>query len=74
MGLTAERLQSLHLIDSVLPEPLGGAHRDHEAMAGTLKSAVLHHLDSLSQLSVPRLLAERTQRLASFGVFSETRA
>ncbi len=74
MGLTAERLQSLNLIDSVLPEPLGGAHRNHEAMAATLKSAVLHHLDALSQLSVPKLLNDRSERLASFGVFSETRA
>jgi acetyl-CoA carboxylase carboxyl transferase subunit alpha len=73
MGLTADRLQSLGLVDAVLPEPLGGAHRDHEAMAATLKAAVLHQLDALSQLSVPRLLAQRAQRLASFGVFSETK-
>src|SRR5512134_1526420 len=46
MGITAERLQSLKLVDAVLPEPLGGAHRDHEAMAATLKAAVLHHLDA----------------------------
>jgi acetyl-CoA carboxylase carboxyl transferase subunit alpha len=74
MGLTAERLQSLNLVDAVLPEPLGGAHRDHEATAATVKAAVLHHLDALSHLSVPRLLAERAERLASFGVFSETKA
>jgi len=74
MGLTADRLQSLGLVDAVLPEPLGGAHRDHEATAATLKAAVLHQLDALSQLSVPRLLAQRAQRLASFGVFSETKA
>jgi len=74
MGMTAERLQELGLVDAVLPEPLGGAHRDHEAVAATLRSAVLHHLDSLSHLSVPTLLAQRTQRLASFGVFSESKA
>jgi len=74
MGLTAERLQSLNLVDAVLPEPLGGAHRDHETMAATLKAAVLHQLDALSQLSVPTLLARRSERLASFGVFAETRA
>jgi acetyl-CoA carboxylase carboxyl transferase subunit alpha len=74
MGLTAERLQSLNLVDAVLPEPLGGAHRDHETMAATLKAAVLHQLDDLSQLSVPALLARRSERLASFGVFAETKA
>jgi acetyl-CoA carboxylase carboxyl transferase subunit alpha len=74
MGITAERLQSLKLVDAVLPEPLGGAHRDHEATAATLKAAVLHHLDALSQFSKPGLLAQRAQRLASFGQFSEGRA
>jgi acetyl-CoA carboxylase carboxyl transferase subunit alpha len=74
MGLTAERLQAFNLVDAVLPEPLGGAHRDHEAVAATLKSAVLHQLDALSQLSVPKLLARRAERLASFGVFAEIKA
>jgi acetyl-CoA carboxylase carboxyl transferase subunit alpha len=74
MGLTAERLQSFNLVDAVLPEPLGGAHRNHEATAATVKAAVLHHLDALSQLSVPALLARRSERLASFGVFAETKA
>ncbi len=74
MGLTAESLQELGLVDAVLPEPLGGAHRNHEAMGATLKSALLHHLDALSQLSVPELLARRAERLASFGVFAESKA
>jgi acetyl-CoA carboxylase carboxyl transferase subunit alpha len=74
MGLTAERLQSLKLVDEVLPEPLGGAHRDHEAMAAALKVAVLRHLDALTKLPVPQLLARRSERLASFGVFAETKA
>jgi acetyl-CoA carboxylase carboxyl transferase subunit alpha len=74
MGLTADRLQALKLVDAVLPEPLGGAHRDHETIAATVKAAVLHNLDALSQLSVPKLLADRAQRLSSFGVFSETKA
>jgi acetyl-CoA carboxylase carboxyl transferase subunit alpha len=74
MGLTADRLQALKLVDAVLPEPLGGAHRDHETIAATVKAAVLHNLDALSHLSVPKLLADRAQRLSSFGVFSETKA
>jgi acetyl-CoA carboxylase carboxyl transferase subunit alpha len=74
MGLTAERLSDLSLVDEVLPEPLGGAHRDHEAMAATLKAAVLKRFDELGSLPLPQLLAGRQQRLASFGQFSETKA
>jgi acetyl-CoA carboxylase carboxyl transferase subunit alpha len=74
MGLTAERLQSLALVDEVLPEPLGGAHRDHEAMAATLKAAILRHLTVLQKVPVPELLANRAHRLASFGVFTESKA
>jgi acetyl-CoA carboxylase carboxyl transferase subunit alpha len=74
MGLTADRLQSLALVDEVLPEPLGGAHRDHEATAATLKAAVLRQLVRLQAVPVPELLANRSQRLASFGVYSEAKA
>jgi acetyl-CoA carboxylase carboxyl transferase subunit alpha len=74
MGLTAARLQSLDLVDAVLPEPLGGAHRDYEAIAATVKSAVQHHLEALSQLSIPKLLASRSERLAAFGVFAESKS
>jgi len=71
MGLTADRLASLKLVDQVLTEPLGGAHRDPEAMAISLKSELLKQLDILGQLSAETLLAERQRRLASFGEFSE---
>jgi acetyl-CoA carboxylase carboxyl transferase subunit alpha len=71
MGLTAERLASLKLVDEVLGEPLGGAHRDSETMAQGLKAALLRHLDTLEKLSVDKLLQERQRRLASFGEFSE---
>ncbi len=71
MGLTADRLASLKLVDEVLGEPLGGAHRDSEAMAQTLKAALLRHLETLEKLPVDRLLQERQRRLASFGEFSE---
>jgi acetyl-CoA carboxylase carboxyl transferase subunit alpha len=74
MGLTADRLSALKLVDEVLPEPLGGAHRDHEAMAASVKAAVLRHFDDLGRLSVTALLAQRQERLASFGVFSESKA
>jgi acetyl-CoA carboxylase carboxyl transferase subunit alpha len=73
MGITADRLSALKLVDEVLTEPLGGAHRDPEAMAQNLKSALLRHLHSLGSLPVARLVADRGQRLAAFGVYSETR-
>jgi acetyl-CoA carboxylase carboxyl transferase subunit alpha len=73
MGITADRLSALKLVDEVLTEPLGGAHRDPEAMAQTLRSALLRHLQSLCSLPTAKLVAERGQRLAAFGVFSETK-
>jgi acetyl-CoA carboxylase carboxyl transferase subunit alpha len=74
MGITAERLAELRLVDEVLAEPLGGAHRDPEAMALTVKDGLLRHLNQLSRLPTEKLLAERTERLAAFGVFTEQKA
>lgn len=69
MGLTAERLKSQGLVDVVLPEPLGGAHRDPRATAETLKNALISALDELASQPLPQLLEARTQRLDSFGAF-----
>lgn len=71
MGITAERLHSLGLIDAVIPEPLGGAHRDPEAMAATLKQELLTRLDELAAKPIDSLLAERYRRLMSFGNYKE---
>jgi acetyl-CoA carboxylase carboxyl transferase subunit alpha len=71
LGLTASRLAQLGLIDEVLDEPLGGAHRDATTMSATVKSAIVRHLDELETLSVEELRARRTAKIASFGVFSE---
>ena len=71
MGITAERLYSLKLVDEVLPEPLGGAHRDSDAMAQTLKTSLINHLDALDRLSAEALLEARYQRLMAFGRFNE---
>ncbi len=70
MGLTAERLSKLNLVDEVVREPLGGAHRDPGATAETLKSALLRHLNELEQVSVEQLLAARETRLKTFGAFT----
>ena len=72
MNLTADRLNDLGLIDEMLNEPLGGAHRDPATICATLREAVLRHLDALEQLAVDRLLELRAQRIAAFGVYSES--
>jgi acetyl-CoA carboxylase carboxyl transferase subunit alpha len=71
MGLTADRLAKLNLVDEVLREPLGGAHRQPEVMAADLKQSLLTHLDTLERLGPAELVAERQRRLAAFGVYSE---
>lgn len=67
MGITASRLKSLGLIDKVVNEPLGGAHRDHEAMAQNLKKALQDALKQLGALSTSELLEARFKRLMDYG-------
>ena len=74
MGLTADRLAKLGLVDEVLKEPLGGAHRDPEAAAAVIKAAVLGYLETLGALSPEALVEARSARLAGFGVFSDAGA
>jgi len=69
MGITADRLGKLGLIDEVLKEPLGGAHRDPAAIAESLKAALIKYLDELGALSADELLARRRQRLRNQGYF-----
>lgn len=71
MGLTAERLLKLNLVDAVIAEPPGGAHRNLGVMAENLQNAVLTHLQALDELSVDELLAQRYQRLMNYGTFKE---
>jgi acetyl-CoA carboxylase carboxyl transferase subunit alpha len=74
MNLTADRLNSLGLVDEVLAEPLGGAHRDPAAICATLREALLRHLDKLEALPPERLLQQRSERIGGFGVYSEKSA
>jgi acetyl-CoA carboxylase carboxyl transferase subunit alpha len=69
MGITAERLVKLGLVDEVLKEPLGGAHRDPVAMAEALKQSLLRHLDELGSLPTEVLLERRQQRLRNQGYY-----
>jgi len=72
LNLTADRLNRLGLVDEVIEEPLGGAHRDPAAMSGKLKEALIRHLDELESTPRDQLRAARSRKIASFGVFSET--
>jgi acetyl-CoA carboxylase carboxyl transferase subunit alpha len=72
MGITAERLKKLGLVDDIIAEPLGGAHRDPGAMAEAIKNALVAALAEFASLSKEALLVRRRTRLASFGDFKET--
>ena len=74
MGLTADRLHKLGLVDEVVPEPLGGAHRDVAATCAALGAALQRHLGELRALPPERLRAARRERIAGFGVFSEDKS
>ena len=69
MGITAERLLRERLVDEVLPEPLGGAHRDPQVMAADVKAALSRALAELAEQPVEQLREQRARRLDSFGAF-----
>ncbi|MCX7172469.1 MAG: acetyl-CoA carboxylase carboxyltransferase subunit alpha [Proteobacteria bacterium] len=73
MGITASRLKTLGLIDRVVTEPLGGAHRDPRAMAASLKKALQDALRQVSDLSPSELIERRFERLMGYGKFKELR-
>ena len=68
---TAERLLRLKLVDDVIAEPLGGAHRDPQVMAESLKQALTQALATLQGIPLDALLVQRRNRLAGYGVFKE---
>lgn len=70
LGLTADRLSALGLVDRVLSEPLGGAHRDPKLMSMTLKKALVDELRGLLTFTKEELLARRAERLDHYGVFT----
>jgi acetyl-CoA carboxylase carboxyl transferase subunit alpha len=69
LGLTAPRLLEHKLIDRIVPEPLGGAHRDPAAMAATLKQTLLDELARLERVDMKALLEQRYRRLRSYGAY-----
>ncbi len=72
MGITSRRLEELGLIDEIIPEPLGGAHRDRKQAAANIKEVLLRHLEQLERVPLPHLLDQRYQRLMSYGVYEES--
>ncbi len=67
MGITADKLKDLDLINTIIDEPLGGAHRNHKAVASSLKAHLKNDLKDLQSLSEEALMDERYKRLMSFG-------
>lgn len=67
MGMTAPRLKALGIIDTIIPEPAGGAHRNYQQAADNLREQLLWDLAALSALPEDELLAQRYQKLMSFG-------
>lgn len=73
LKLTAQGSLELGVIDEVIAEPLGGAHRDMEAAARNVKEAILKALDEIDKLSVPKLLDKRYKKFRSMGAFTEAK-
>jgi len=73
LGITAHRLKALGLIDKIVSEPVGGAHRDHKQAAANLKRGLNDALRQVSDLKVKELLQQRYDRLQSYGRFNDTK-
>ena len=72
MGITAARLRELELIEQIVPEPIGGGHRDFETVANNIAEALRDNLRELRLESADSLLEKRYQRLMRFGKYTET--
>ena len=71
LGITASRLKTLGLVDKVIPEPLGGAHRDHGAVMQSVRKALTEALRDAQAKSIDQLVETRFERLLDFGKFKE---
>jgi acetyl-CoA carboxylase carboxyl transferase subunit alpha len=72
MGITAKRLHSLNLIDNIIREPLGGAHREYDQIADSLKQSLTESLEALESITIDKLLDQRYQKLMAFGQYRES--
>jgi len=71
MGITAQRLEKLGLVDEILPEPVGAAHRQVDEMASTVRKSLKRMVNELTSTSKSKLVTQRYDRLMKFGVFEE---
>jgi len=70
LKLTAPELLDMGVIDEVIPEPLGGAHKDMEQTVSALKESLIHHLNELSEKTVDELMSSRYKRYRGIGRYS----
>ena len=71
LKITSKDLLELGIVDEVVPEPLGGAHKDYDTTAATLKHTLLKHLDTLLDLKQTELLTARYKKFRKMGVFTK---
>jgi len=71
MGITAKKLKDVGLIDQIIREPLGSAHRDVDETARNIKQALIDNLESFEKMGLEKLLEQRYQRLTSYGEYLE---
>ena len=71
LKMTSKHLKKNKLIDKIIPEPLGGIHRDPEKSCSFLKKALIKELKSFQDVSIEELISERHKKLLSFGRFNE---
>lgn len=71
LGITSDRLLAMQLVDKVIPEPLGGAHKDREVVASSIADCLEKQLQELEQLTIDDLLENRLQKLLSYGKYKD---
>ena len=71
LGITSDRLLQLGLVDKVIPEPLGGAHKDPELVAASIGDCLEQQLEEIDKLTIDTLLEKRLQKLLSYGVYKD---
>jgi len=71
LKLTAQSLQDLGIIDEIIPEPLGGAHKNHDVAADELKKALVRHLSRLEGVSASKLVGRRFEKYSAMGTYNE---
>jgi acetyl-CoA carboxylase carboxyl transferase subunit alpha len=69
--LTAEDLLSQGIVDRIIPEPLGGAHKDHLAIASTLKAVIKEELSALLKIKPEKLVQNRMEKFGKMGLYEE---